>query len=160
MPARNPQRAQRAIEVALLSGRPLSVLQRELKSAPVARPAWFLMTLPREVLEQRIRQRVRAMIAAGLVGEVRAALASGVPRDAPGFSGVGYPEALAHVAGELSEAAMEDAIVVATRQYAKRQETWFRNQVDGPVTTLDATKDPHALARQLLSVYRAALTET
>ena len=91
--------------------------------------------------------------------EVRHALAAGVPRDAPGFSGVGYPEALAHVAGETSAAGMEEAIVVATRQYAKRQETWFRHQLDGPVTALDATKPPHVLAQEVLSGYRAALKD-
>ena len=157
-PSRNPQRAQRAIEVALLAGRPLSRLQQDLRSTPAARPVYFVLQLPREILAQRIRERVRAMIAAGLVDEVRAALASGVPREAPGFSGVGYPEALAHLAGAATLDAMEAAIVVATRQYAKRQETWFRHQLGGPVTILDATDAPDQLARAVLSGYRAGQT--
>ena len=155
--ARNPQRAQRAIEVALLSGRPLSVLQREQPAEPAARAIWFVMTLPRELLEKRIRLRVRSMMESGLLGEVRAALAAGVPADAPGFSGVGYPEALAHLGGRTTPPQLEEAIVVATRRFAKRQQTWFRHQIAGPVTTLDATRPPDVLAREVMSGYRAAL---
>src|SRR5207245_864909 len=82
-------------------------------------------------------------------------LAAGVPPDAPGLDGVGYREAAAMLAGRLPERELRDAIVVATRRYAKRQETWFRNQLRQPgdgrreagyVWTLDATESPRALA--------------
>ena len=152
------QRASRAVEVALLTGTPLSRLQKASPSpAAPARPAYAVMTLPREALTARLAQRVRAMLDAGLVLEVRRALNAGVPPDAPGLSGVGYPEVLAHLRGELTADALFEAIVAATRRYAKRQATWFRHQLRGAVMALDASLPPDALAEQLLSGYRAAL---
>ena len=156
-----PQRASRSVEIALLTGAPLTRLQREAAPpAAPARPAYAVLTLPREALTARIAQRVRAMLAAGLVLEVRRALNNGVPPGAPGLSGVGYPEVVAHLRGELTAEALFDAIVAATRRYAKRQATWFRHQLRGPVMELDASQPPDALARALLSGYRAALGST
>jgi tRNA dimethylallyltransferase len=151
------QRAQRAIEVALLSGERLSVLHGAAAPPPTVAPWYALMTLPREALVERIGGRARAMLAQGLVDEVRRVLASGVPSDAPGLSGVGYAEVVAHLQGRLPAAGLEDAITVATRRYAKRQATWFRHQLKGPVLVLDAAQPPAALAEALLSGYRAHL---
>jgi tRNA A37 N6-isopentenylltransferase MiaA len=98
------------------------------------------------------------MLAAGLVDEVRRTLARPVPPDAPGLDGVGYREVVAMLAGRLAERELREAIVVATRRYAKRQETWFRHQLRRPssvirhpdeVWTLDATDDPVVLARKI-----------
>jgi tRNA A37 N6-isopentenylltransferase MiaA len=96
------------------------------------------------------------MLAAGLVQEVREILRQGVSADAPGLDGVGYREAVATLAGRLPAAELGEAIGAATRRYAKRQETWFRNQLRGPssvvrspgeaVWTLDATGSPESLA--------------
>ena len=156
-----PQRASRSVEIALLTGTALSRLQREAPPPPApARPAYAVLTLPREALTARIAQRVRSMLDAGLVLEVRRVLNAGVPPDAPGLSGVGYPEVVAHLRGELEAEALFDAIVAATRRYAKRQATWFRHQLRGPVMELDASQPPAALAQALLSGYRAALGPT
>jgi tRNA dimethylallyltransferase len=155
------QRALRALEVALLSGAPLSALQQSAAPAP---PAFFPWTarleLPREALRARIESRVTAMIAAGLVDEVRALLASGVREDAPGLTGVGYAEAVQRLAGRLTAERLREAITTATRQYAKRQETWFRRQLTGPVLVLDASRESAALAREVLAGYRAALKDS
>jgi len=96
------------------------------------------------------------MLAAGLVDEVRRTLARPVPPDAPGLDGVGYREVVAMLAGRLPEQGLREAIIVATRRYAKRQDTWFRNQLRretgggmrdaGCVWTLDATESPGDLA--------------
>jgi tRNA dimethylallyltransferase len=153
------QRAGRAVEVALLAGRPLSALQRAGPAAagtPELSPWYAVLELPRAALAARIGERTRAMLAAGLVEEVRRALAAGVPPDAPGLSGVGYREVVAHLGGALAAADLAAAISAATRRYAKRQETWFRHQLRGPVTRLDASAAPDALAREVLSRYRAA----
>jgi len=154
------QRAQRTIEVALLGGASLSALHEEPGPVPTLRPWYALMTLPREALVERIRGRVRAMLAGGLVDEVRRVLGSGVAADAPGLSGVGYPEVIESLAGRLPSAALEEAITVATRRYAKRQATWFRHQLRGPVSVFDAAQSPAALAQAILSGYRAALADT
>jgi tRNA dimethylallyltransferase len=89
------------------------------------------------------------MLAAGLVEEVRVVLSRGTPVDAPGLDAVGYREVMLFLQGELPEAGLESAIVSATARYAKRQETWFRHQLAGEVLTLDATRDPPALAAEI-----------
>ena len=152
------QRAQRAIEVALLSGVALSDRHADTAPSPAVSPWYALMTLPREPLVERIAGRVRAMLAEGLVDEVRRVLASGVPADAPGLSGVGYAEVVEHLQGQRPAAELEAAIIVATRRYAKRQATWFRHQLKGPVLVLDASRPPDALAQAMLTGYRAHLT--
>lgn len=151
------QRAQRAVEVALLVGRPLSALQAEGAPAPRAHAAWYaVLTLERAALHERIARRTRAMLDAGWVEEVRACLAAGVPPDAPGLSAVGYREIVAHLEGRLAAGSLEGAIVQATRRYAKRQETWFRHQLGGPAVRFDARAAPDALARHVVDGYRAA----
>jgi len=156
------QRAARAIEVALLTGRALSWWQREARETGIMRP-WYIQ-LPRDALHRRITERVDRMLAAGLVAEVRAVLARGVATRAPGLDGVGYREVVATLEGRLPQARLRDAIVAATRRYAKRQETWFRNQLRNPgngkgdtgnVWTLDATETPDVLATRILERWQA-----
>ena len=153
------QRAARAIEVALLTGRGLSWWQEHARATGSMRPWYIHLTAPREVLQRRIAERVDAMLAGGgLVDEVRRTLARPVPPDAPGLDGVGYREVVAMLAGRVPERELRHAIVVATRRYAKRQETWFRNQLrpqssvvsrQDVVWTLDATGEPDKIARQV-----------
>ncbi len=162
------QRAARVIEVALLTGRALSWWQREAREAGALRPWYVVLTMPRDVLHRRIAQRARAMLDAGLVDEVRALLERGISPQAPGLDAVGYREAVAMLAGRLPAAELLEAIVIATRRYAKRQETWFRHQlrrqpsaVSGPpdeVWMLDATQDPQELAA-MIHMRWSALTD-
>ena len=152
------QRAARAIEVALLTGRPLSHWQRVARETGAIRPWYIQLTLPRDVLHRRIAERTDRMLAAGLEEEVRRVLATGVAPDAPGLDAVGYREMVAVVRGTLDRGQLRDAIIIATRQYAKRQETWFRNQIrrqtsdvrGDEVWTLDATEPPQPLASRVL----------
>lgn len=156
-PGGGRQRAARAVEVALLTGRPLSWWQREARASGTLDPWYIHLTVPREVLHRRLAARVDQMLAAGFVDEVRRVLGSGVAADAPGLDGVGYREVVSMLQGRLPEAALRDAIFVATRRYAKRQETWFRNQLKEPgdgswgqgIWTLDATETPDVLARRI-----------
>jgi len=151
------QRAARAVEVALLTGQALSWWQQEARETGTMRPWYIHLTLPREALRRRITERVDAMLAAGLVEEVRGVLARGVPPDAAGLDGVGYREVVAMLANRLPAAELREAIAAATRAYAKRQETWFRNQLrDGPVWTLDATEQPVVLAALILERWQSA----
>jgi tRNA dimethylallyltransferase len=151
------QRAARAVEVALLAGRPLSEWQRAAPARPSGLEPWYVvLTLPRPALAARIAARTRGMLEAGLVEEVRRLLAAGVPRDAPGLSGVGYREVIAHLDGALAADCLAPRIAAATRRYAKRQETWLRHQLRGPVLWLDASPKPDVLAREVLARYRAA----
>jgi tRNA dimethylallyltransferase len=158
------QRAARVVEVALLTGRPLSLWQRMAHAAGVMRPWYIVLTLPRDVLRRRIAARVEAMLAAGLVDEVRAELARGTAPDAAGLDGVGYRESVAMLQGRLAARDLPEAIARATRQYAKRQETWFRNQLRpqtsdvgrqaDAVWMLDATESAADLAATIEARWR------
>ncbi len=137
----------RAAEVALLSGERISALH-----ARDARPPRFalryLVVDPGPVLAARIERRVDQMLAAGWLDEVEA-LAAAVPADAPAWQSTGYDAWLDHLGGRLSFAAARERVVVATRQYAKRQRTWFRHQLAGAdVLRLDPDA-PGALDRAL-----------
>src|SRR6266850_2934088 len=150
-PGGGRQRAARAIEVALLTGHALSWWQREARERGTLHPWYIHLTVPREVLHRRLAARVDAMLRAGLVPEVQRVLASGVAPQAPGLDGVGYREVVAMLQGQLSESALRDAILVSTRRYAKRQDTWFRNQLrEAQVWTIDATETADVIAGRIL----------
>jgi tRNA dimethylallyltransferase len=128
----------RAIEIALLSGRRVSELHRDRARAPRWRPR-YLVVDPGIVLAQRIGRRLDEMLANGWPEEVER-LMQMIPPDAPAWNATGYDAVRRLLAGELSRAAARDAILVSTRQYAKRQRTWFRHQLAGvTVTHLDPT---------------------
>src|SRR5262245_34642577 len=148
------QRAARTVEVALLTGRALSWWQSQARSEGIMRPWYVRLTLPRTVLHRRVLERATQMVARGLVDEVRSVLASGVPPDAAGLDAVGYRETVAHLNGDLSSEALPEAIAASTRRYVKRQETWFRHQLQGsPVVTLDAGESPEILARRIADLW-------
>ena len=155
-PGGGRQRAARAIEVALLTGRALSWWQREARASGVLRPWYIHLTMPRDVLHRRLAARVDRMLAAGLVDEVRRALDRGIPADASGLDGIGYREVVAMLEGSLPEPLLRDAILAATRQYAKRQDTWFRNQLrESQVWTINATDSAAVIADRILERWRA-----
>jgi len=86
----------------------------------------FVINPPREVLQDRIRRRVREMLSAGFVEEVRVLLAAYGP-GVRSLSSVGYKEVVACLRGELAPEGLEDAIVHAHERYVKQQRTWFRD---------------------------------
>jgi tRNA dimethylallyltransferase len=119
----------RALEVCLLTCRPVSELFRQGRDALAGFRTLKLGLLPeREALYARLDQRCAAMFANGLVEEVRKILELGYAADVKPFESLGYKQALQHVRGELN---LRDAIFYAqrtSRQYAKRQLTWFRRE--------------------------------
>jgi tRNA dimethylallyltransferase len=130
----------RAIEVALLTGRRVSDLHRELARAP-RRRARYLVVDPGPVLASRIARRTRTMLEGGWPEEVRA-LMSAVPADAPAWNASGYRTVREMEQGRLSAREAEERIIIETRQYAKRQRTWFRHQLTGEDVTLLSTEQP------------------
>lgn len=133
----------RAIEVALLTGHRLSALHR-IKARPVRRAARYLVVDPGPALSVRISSRLDAMLAGGWVEEVTR-LSQEVPDDAPAWNATGYRSVRELAQGRINAAAAREQILIATRQYAKRQRTWLRHQLDqGLVTRLDPN-DPSAL---------------
>ncbi len=134
------QRMARTVVVALLAGRPLSWWHRRGPAeAEPLRGLVCLVDLPMAALDDRIARRAGEMIAAGLAEEVAGLLRSGVRRDDPGMNGVGYREMAACLAGECTIEAAAERIRVATRQYARRQRTWFRHQLPPNRILIDGT---------------------
>ncbi|MBL8114659.1 MAG: tRNA (adenosine(37)-N6)-dimethylallyltransferase MiaA [Acidobacteria bacterium] len=122
-------RATRYLEIAFETGQQPSRLFRERPGVGWDGPAVkIFLECERAVLVSRIEERCRREILPRLPVEVEGLLARGVPPDAPGFSAIGYREAVAFLAGELTEAAFESAVIQSTRRFAKRQETWFRKE--------------------------------
>lgn len=130
---RDFKRISRALEVYELTGTPLSDLQtRDRGPLDLAGgPPMVLLTRPPDELYERIASRAQAMVAGGLAAEVQRLLARGVPRDAPGFESIGYAEFARVAAGEIGAAEATELLIRATRRYAKRQLTWFRNRYAG-----------------------------
>jgi tRNA dimethylallyltransferase len=121
---RNVRRVIRALEVCLVTGRPISEQQR--KAPPPYHVTQIGVTRPRAELYARIDARVDAMIAAGLVAEVERLAAVGYDRDLPAMSGLGYRQIGAYLRGETS---LADAIALVkrqTRRFVHQQYTWFR----------------------------------
>jgi tRNA dimethylallyltransferase len=146
------QRSARAVEVALLTGRPLTWWQRQAQLESQIRPWYVRLTAPRATLHKRIEGRVDRMLADGLVEEVLSLLERGVPPDAPGLNGVGYREVVQHLSGEFPFAELAGKIAASTRRYAKRQETWFRHQLrESEVLVLDVTDGPTTLAERFIA---------
>lgn len=136
-----PQRMTRALEVALLTGRPLGWWHRHSPAHQRAMTGLVaVLDLPDEELDRRIEGRATRMIEAGLVQEVERLLAAGYRADDPGMTGVGYREIIHCLSGEWSLEDSAEAIRRATRQFARRQRTWFRNQLaDRGVLRLDGS---------------------
>jgi len=110
------------------------------------------------VLHQRIARRAEDMVRRGLIEEVASVLADGHAPTAPGLDGIGIREAVEYLYGHRPRETVAHAITLGTRQYAKRQETWFRHQLAGQVLMLDATRPPEKLAREILALWEKEAT--
>jgi tRNA dimethylallyltransferase len=117
----------RAVEVALLTGERLSHLHVEHARPGAHRPSYLLVD-PGSDLQGMIAARVSQMVGTGWPDEVRQ-LMDAVPPDAPAWNATGYEAVRRHVRGELGVEALQEQVIIETRQYAKRQRTWFRHQL-------------------------------
>ncbi|QAS78895.1 tRNA (adenosine(37)-N6)-dimethylallyltransferase MiaA [Rhizobium acidisoli] len=126
------QRIVRALEVVKATGRSIADFQGQ--SGPVvidAAQARKIVVLPeRAVLHARINGRFEKMLREGAEDEVRALLALGLPAEAPVMKAIGVSQIAAMLNGEMTRDEVLEKGAAATRQYAKRQMTWFRNQMD------------------------------
>ena len=125
----NTRRVVRALEVQMLTGQPISLLQR--KRPPPYRIMRLGLRLPRALLYPRVDRRVEAMIEAGFVAEVRRLLDMGYDRALPAMSGLGYLEIAEHLLdGTPLEAAIERT-KFSTHEFIRRQDAWFRGHDKG-----------------------------
>lgn len=150
------QRCLRAIEMALMTGRPISWWQRH--GPPEAEPVRSLpvvLTLPGEEHRRRIRERAERALSSGWADEVRALRDAGHDRDSPAFSSIGYGAVDAWMAGEASREEALTRIVRDTWSYARRQRTWFRHQVPDHAVRLDGRRPLAELADRVVEAWRA-----
>jgi tRNA dimethylallyltransferase len=154
----NSQRLARAWEVIEATGRSLAEWQAEpLEGAVAAR--WFTVVLDpdRPRLYDRCDTRFRTMVAAGALEEVRAFETLGLPPGLPVHKALGRRELAAHLAGEMEADAAVAAACQATRNYAKRQATWFRHQINASQTVTEQFSES-LIATIFLKIRQALLT--
>ncbi|MEM1411725.1 MAG: tRNA (adenosine(37)-N6)-dimethylallyltransferase MiaA [Pseudomonadota bacterium] len=129
----DPQRIQRALEVVELTGRPISEVQAEERSAPAPYRWLKLVVAPqdRAVLHERIAQRFDLMLEAGFAAELQGLRSlPGFAPDLPAFRAVGYRQGWPWVDGRETVDVFREKALAATRQLAKRQFTWLRREPD------------------------------
>lgn len=135
----NPRRVIRALEVCILTGKPFTSFKDH--RAWEGLPAGIWLSLPRETLHRRIQQRASLLFQEGVEDEVRLAL----PKlGSTSKQAIGIQPVADVIAGNLSEQAAIECISAATRQYARRQETWFRKE-----SALQAVSPEEAIQRAL-----------
>lgn len=147
------RRIVRALEVFFSTGHPL------VRSQPPStkyHTLYWVLTRSIAQLHQRIDERVAEMLKAGLVDEVQELLKQGVPRRSQGLSAIGYRETVEWLYGLLTESERNQLIVRHTRQFAKRQLTWFRSEKDARWLDLSVWTDDEATAKIIESVHRLA----
>lgn len=146
------RRVIRALEVHELTGAPIS----EQKQEEVDLPYLILpigMEMPREILFERIEQRIHQMMAAGLLSEVKALLDAGISTDEQSMQGIGYKELIPAIKGECTNKDAVRQLILNTRHFAKRQGTWFRKEaqirwVDALASTV--LEDAYLIAKAFL----------
>ena len=130
----------RAREVFLLSGRQITELQ---SGGFVPDPAFaqFVLVRDRADLVRRIRRRAGIMLESGWIEEARVMLAKGLLQSPTAWQAIGYAQIGDYLAGKMTRAELLESIVIATRQYARRQATWFRSRHKEAVTLAVPAED-------------------
>ena len=141
---RDLKRLVRALEVYFQTGKPLTAHFEDTVSplGPDVLVGAIALRMPAPWLAERLARRVDEQFAAGLLDEIRALLAAGVPPDARPFGGLVYRQAMEHLRGVRDEASTRALITQENRRYARRQLIWFRKEpnlvwFDGPGTNAE-----------------------
>ncbi len=153
IPPGNVQRTMRALELCLLTGKPAS----ELKSGKFfqlpnkEQSHWVYLHWDKDALNERIQLRTEQMFD-GMVKETKDLLQAGHPADVPALKSLGYPQVMSYLQGALSREKAIAEIVLKTRQYAKRQRTWFNRYTNAQRLELMGIADfvPTQLVQQIL----------
>jgi len=127
--ANNHKRILRALEYYDLTGEKISLHnQRESQKESSYQELFYVLTMDRALLYQRIEQRVDAMLAGGLIEEVQKLYDRGCRREMTAMQGLGYKEILNYLSGEWSLEKAAEELKKGTRHFAKRQITWFKRE--------------------------------
>ncbi len=148
--ARDTRRVIRALEVWEKTGQSISELQRQFDRArPAEACRVFALAWPRSELARRIDARVDAMFAAGFVDEVRGLVDGPHPPGRTARQAVGYREVIEHLQGARNLCDTIELVKLRTRQFSKRQMTWFRSLSECRVVPLTTADDPAQIARKI-----------
>jgi tRNA dimethylallyltransferase len=162
----NPRRVVRAIEVIRLTGKPFAQQRAEWHSSRSSRgneahsekdqslltsAATNIFGLLRSAadLHARVNARVDEMFARGLVEETRELLQRGLEQNKTAMQAIGYRQVVQYLQGRLSLSAAIELVKARTRQFAKRQMTWFRHQLDVKWISLEPRDDAESLANRI-----------
>ena len=150
----NPRRVVRAVEVIRLTGKPFSD-QRSAWNVPsrITHHAshLFVLTRAKPDLDARINVRVGGMFARGLVAETRALLAQGLEQNPTAMQAIGYRQVVEHLRGERSLGETVELVKIKTRQYAKRQLTWFRRHAAATWVEIASGEDARQVTQRILA---------
>ena len=153
----NPRRVVRALEVIRLTGQPFSEQRADWpRLSTINRQPSTLLGLQRssDDLYSRINTRVDEMFARGLVEETRALLKHGLERNQTAMQAIGYRQVVEQLRGERSLAETIELVKSKTRQFAKRQMTWFRHQLSVSWISADANEDARAAGERIMAAYK------
>jgi tRNA dimethylallyltransferase len=150
---RNPRRVIRAVEVIRLTGKPFSKVHSPQPTAHSPQSQFFCLTRATDDLRQRINARVDAMFARGLVDETRELLKRGLAENKTAMQAIGYRQVVEHLRGERSLAETIELVKIRTRQFAKRQLTWFRRQLDPEWIELKPEESPGNVGQKICAAF-------
>lgn len=151
---RDAQKVIRAIEMRMLTGRPVGEIHRAGREPLEGYQITKIGLLPeRAALYARIDARVRSMIAAGWTDEVKRLISTGIPADAKPFQFIGYSDLREHVEGRLPLEVAIQKIQQGTRNFAKRQITWFKRE--SGVKWLSGFGDDPLIATEALGLVKS-----
>lgn len=150
---RNPRRVIRAVEAIRLTGKLFSQQRAgwQTKPSPFSNRTFILERSPPD-LTARIESRVTTMFAQGLVEETRRLIAAGLEQNRTAMQALGYRQAVAFLRGESSLDQTIERVKARTRQFARRQMTWFRGQMQGNRLPVQPTESAEETADRILSV--------
>jgi tRNA dimethylallyltransferase len=148
----------RALEVYHLTGKPRSAFQYKPEAGEASGPyraLWYGLTMPREVLNERLERRVHTQLDAGLLEEVQRLYAAGYGPDLPAMKGITYRQLLGYLRGEYDFATAVELMVRDNRRFAKRQHTWFN--ADARIHWIDilAVGGPAGAAARIVADWQA-----
>lgn len=143
--ANNVKRVVRALEVLEVTGKPFSDYKEEKRLNPDYNIFYYWISCDRETLYGRINERVDAMMAQGLLEEVSRLKARGLTKAHQSMQGIGYKECLDYLDGRTTLAFAVELIKQRSRNYAKRQMTWFRNDENCQELSKELMTEPEML---------------
>ena len=132
----NSRRVIRALEVIEITGKPFTANLPRQESSLYPDAMQFGLRVDRQILRERVSERVDSMWNKGFISEVEALVESGIREGVTAQKAIGYSQILQHLAGEISEEQAREETKIATRQYIRRQETWFNR--DERIDWIDA----------------------